>query len=687
MCGIFGGVFGGASALRETARLVQTIDGLFRLSESRGKEAAGLAIVNERALAIYKAAVPARKMIRSRAYRRYLRDAFDERASSLAFIGHSRLVTDGGRELNRNNQPVLTGGVVGVHNGIIVNHAQLWREHSALRRQFDVDSEIIVALLLAELERGTAMVAAAQRVFAELVGAASIAVLFADRDVLLLATNNGSLYHRGAPGVGFVFGSESYILSQFADRYAAEFDAAETRHLRPGQAALIDLQTLELTPFSLGQSAPDGIADGEAPPRREPRRVVYRAAPDPAPVPAPRSAAPIDVSRLEATYPYVALRSQLQRCVRCVLPETMPFVDFDDQGVCAYCRAHQPLTVRGHEALEELVRPHRRSDGAPDCIVGVSGGRDSIYGLHYLKTVLGMNPVAYTYDWGMVTDLARRNTSRICGQLGIEHILVSADIQQKRENIRVNVEAWLARPSLGTIPLFMAGDKAYFYYLNQVRQQLGLELAFLCENLLERTDFKTGFAGVPPVVIDRDHVYTLAWQHKLKLLRFYGSEFVRNPRYLNRSLVDSAKAFAYYYGIDRNYHNLYGYVPWDEGTIASTLLDQYGFERAEDTESLWRIGDGTAAFYNYIYYALAGLTENDTFRSNQIRNGALSRDVALDLIERENRPRVPSIQWYLSTIGLQRSVEEVIAIIERAPKRHAGAKQRHRQASSATQAK
>lgn len=364
------------------------------------------------------------------------------------------------------------------------------------------------------------------------------------------------------------------------------------------------------------------------------------------------------------------MRDRLKRCSRCVLPETMPFVDFDAEGVCAYCRAHQPISVRGHAALEALVAPHRRGDGRPDCIVGVSGGRDSIFGLHYLKTVLGMTPVAYTYDWGMVTDLARRNVSRICGRLGIEHILVSADIPKKREYIRTNVEAWLARPSLGTVPLFMAGDKAYFYYLNRARQQLGLKLAFLCENLLERTDFKTGFAGVAPVIHDRDHAYTLPMGHKLGLARFYGKEFLHNPRYLNRSLLDSAKAFAYYYLIKRDYHNLYGYIPWDEPTIAETLLGSYDFERAEDTESLWRIGDGTAPFYNYIYHTIAGMTENDTFRSNQIRNGAMTRSLALDLIERDNHPRFPSIQWYLKTIGVDRSVEDVLEAIETAPKRY-----------------
>jgi hypothetical protein len=110
-------------------------------------------------------------------------------------------------------------------------------------------------------------------------------------------------------------------------------------------------------------------------------------------------------------------------------------------------------------------------------------------------------------------------------------------------------------------------------------------------------------------------------------------------------------------------------VQWDEEEVASTLLGQYDFERAEDTESLWRIGDGTAAFYNYIYYAVAGMTENDTFRSNQIRQGVISREAALQLIDRDNRPRFASIQWYLSTIGLERTVAEVLELIERIPKR------------------
>ena len=73
---------------------------------------------------------------------------------------------------------------------------------------------------------------------------------------------------------------------------------------------------------------------------------------------------------------------------------------------------------------------------------------------------------------------------------------------------------------------------------------------------------------------------------------------------------------------------------------------------APDTTTTWRIGDGTAALYNYIYYTVAGFTEHDTFRSNQIREGQISRERALELFNVENQPRYQNIRWYLDTLGM-----------------------------------
>ena len=112
------------------------------------------------------------------------------------------------------------------------------------------------------------------------------------------------------------------------------------------------------------------------------------------------------------------------------------------------------------------VKPYRRNEG-PECIIPFSGGRDSCMGLHFAVNELGLRPITYTYDWGMVTDLARRNISRMTSQLGIENIIISANIAQKRKYIAKNLTAWLKSPDLAMLNILTAGDKHFFVILNE----------------------------------------------------------------------------------------------------------------------------------------------------------------------------------------------------------------------------
>ena len=81
----------------------------------------------------------------------------------------------------------------------------------------------------------------------------------------------------------------------------------------------------------------------------------------------------------------------------------MPFISFDANGVCNYCAHYSRIQVRGRDALFQTVEPFRKPGKQQDIVLGASGGRDSTYALHYAKEVLGLKPIAYTYDWGMVT--------------------------------------------------------------------------------------------------------------------------------------------------------------------------------------------------------------------------------------------------------------------------------------------
>jgi len=265
----------------------------------------------------------------------------------------------------------------------------------------------------------------------------------------------------------------------------------------------------------------------------------------------------------------------------------------------------------------------------------------------------------------MITDLGRRNQARMTGQLGVEHILISADIQKKREYVRKNVTAWLKDPQIGMIPLFMAGDKQYFYHLNKLRKETGIDLVIYAGNSLEKTHFKYGFANVREKN-DEKKTYDIGRLNSLKLLSYYTKNFVRNPKYWNSSLIDTMTAFVSSYGISKDYTYMFKYLPWSEKEIEKVLLGQYDWELSPDTRSSWRIGDGTASFYNYIYYVMTGLTENDTFRSNQIREGLITREEGYKLALEENSPRLESMLWYCDTIGLDSY--ETIKVINSAKK-------------------
>ncbi len=677
MCGIFGIIVRPPTRIAVDA-LRRSVRDLFLLSESRGKEAAGLAILLPDTIRVLKRPQPASEFIRTRAYERVFGDALRAAASAsgelalpLAVIGHSRLVTTGDEELHENNQPVITRHSVGVHNGIICNHERIWQTHIAEPRQAEVDTEALLRLIELHMERGASMIAAARQAFSAVKGTASIAALSAARDAVLLATNNGSLYVICDEAAGAIlFASERVILEQLLRKSAlrGRLSASSIRHFQAGDGLLVRPSDLSSYPFSL-RGEMNGASD--APSLERPRRIDDHRPQRPANgrtrVGGPGARAG-DASRIEKLVDEgMRLVPELRRCTRCILPETMPFIEYDAGGVCNFCRWFEPIRPAGHAALLEAVAPYRRAGSGAECLLALSGGRDSTYALHYVCRELGMRPVTYTYDWGMVTDLARRNQARICGQLGIEHILVSADIRRKRENIRKNVSAWLRRPDLGTVPLFMAGDKQFFYHANRLGKQLGLDLLVFSMNPLERTDFKTGFCGIARGG-SAGRFYGLGAWDRLRLGFYYARQFARNPAYLNSSLWDTLGAFGSYYFIPQRYLQFYHYVAWDEPTIERTLIDEYEWEVAPDTRSTWRIGDGTAAFYNYIYTVGAGFCENDTFRSNQIRQGLLDRDTALERVRVENRPRIESLRWYCDTIGVD--CAEALRVINGMPKRY-----------------
>jgi glucosamine--fructose-6-phosphate aminotransferase (isomerizing) len=603
MCGIFG-IIPGRSDQSASLRL------LANHARQRGRDSSGLIVCSDGIYGVKRADYDIKKLLK------LVRPSGTE-----VVLGHSRLITNG---LN-DNQPVFRSDILVIHNGIVVNDEDIWDELN-LVAQSDLDTEVIAGIVEKKLAEGIEINRISEQILSRCDGVVAAAIALPRLGKLVLISNNGSLY-LGCRGPSFMFASEEFPLQ--------EIGCSDIQQVR-GEAVILDI---------------------------------------------PISKCPIEISdyasRSEDLIPkFKFIKSEaallengvvnIKRCTKCILPETMPFIHFDEDGVCNYCNNYELRNnPRPKEQLFDLVEPYRRANGN-ECIVPFSGGRDSCYGLHLIVNELGMKPITYTYDWGMVTDLGRRNISRMCARLGVENIIVADDISKKRRNIRLNLSAWLKAPHLGMMALLTAGDKHFFRHVETVKRQTGVNLNLWGVNPLEVTHFKTGFLGIEPD-FEEKRVYShgVAKQLRYHLLRT--KAMTQSFGYFNRSLWDTLSGEYYRSFTEKNdYFHLFDYWRWEENEINDVLLNQYDWEMAPDTSTTWRIGDGPAALYNYVYYTVAGFTEHDTFRSNQIREGQISRARALKLVNDENQPRYQNIRWYLDTLGMD--FGDVIGVINNIPK-------------------
>lgn len=604
MCGIFGVIAKGVIKKKELKLLVKH-------SQQRGKDSSGLIFLKDNQFQICRADYNIDKLLsKIKPYK------------SPIVLGHSRLITNGLGD----NQPVVRGDVFVLHNGIIVNDEEIWKEIS-IEQKHQIDSEVIAAITIEHLSNGYDIGDLAGVIMSRCKGIVSCAVLIQNLGKIILISNNGSLYIGYKEDTTY-FASEKYPLTEI------ECDDISQIH-----------KSFKIIDISIPGNLNFNLKDFKARTENLIPKLIHN-------------------KSEEVLLEYNG--HNLKRCTKCILPETMPFIYFNEQGVCNYCLKYKPRNKpKPKEEIFKLVEPYRKESGL-ECIVPFSGGRDSCYGLHLVVKELGLRSLTYTYDWGMVTDLGRRNISRMCAELGVENIIVAADISLKRKNIRMNLEAWLKSPHLGMMVILTAGDKHFFQHIDEVKKQTGVKLNLWGFNPLETTHFKTGFLGIKPD-FEEERTYSTG---AMKQLRYHTKRFramSESLGYFNSSLWDTLSG-EYYRSIAKkdDYYHIFDYWLWDEELINSVLKNDYGWEVAPDTNTTWRIGDGTAAFYNYVFYTVAGFTEHDTFRSNQIREGQMTRERALELVADENRPRYQNIKWYLDTLGMD--FERVIKVVNSIPK-------------------
>lgn len=158
------------------------------------------------------------------------------------------------------------------------------------------------------------------------------------------------------------------------------------------------------------------------------------------------------------------MQKPITYCRRCVMPETKPDLLIDAEGVCNACRSYESRSEVDWDArsqqLEGILERYRSKDSSNyDCIVPVSGGKDSTYQVLRLLE-LGANPLCVTATTDSLSDIGRRNIENLKSR-GVDYIEVTTNPVVRRRMNRLALTSvgdisWPEHVKIFTIPIRLA---------------------------------------------------------------------------------------------------------------------------------------------------------------------------------------------------------------------------------------
>lgn len=321
-------------------------------------------------------------------------------------------------------------------------------------------------------------------------------------------------------------------------------------------------------------------------------------------------------------------QTPLVYCTRCIMPSTKPDLLMDAEGICSACRSYEQRAVvewgvRGL-ALDTLLDTYRSKAGYYDCIIPVSGGKDSTcQTIHMLER--GMNPLCVTATTDQLSDIGRRNIENL-KKLGVDYVEVTPNPVVRRKLNRIGLTqvgdiSWPEHVAIFTIPVRLA-------------VQLNVPLIVWGENS------QNEYGG--PAAAAADNVLTRRW-----LEEFGGMLGMRVTDIAGHEGIEQHHLIQYTYPTDEELARvgvtgifLGYYLSWD-GYSNALLAQAYGLETfptavegsAVNYENLDNIQTGIHDYFKFLKYGFGRATD---LLCMHIRRGRLRRENGIRIVQRHD---------------------------------------------------
>jgi len=317
--------------------------------------------------------------------------------------------------------------------------------------------------------------------------------------------------------------------------------------------------------------------------------------------------------------------NKMKRCSKCILPEIYPNIKYDDNGVCNYCKEHQKVQYLGSSKLEEELKQHKTNKGQYDCLVPISGGKDSTYVLYQLCKKFNMRALAFNYDNGLTHPLAQENVRNIANSLGVD--FVTKRNKKQKKYMSINLKAYLRKPVIGMVPMLCTGCR-YGIIGNafNIAKKYKIPMIVIGWGPIEDTPFK------------EEYLKGNSNSVKGGLLR----NLLRNPSYARPgNMIANVKDYFHNYQHVKDWNTVlkmlypgvrliqfYEYITHNPDKIQGILEKEVGW-KVPDKKDSWQWDCKIKLLQNYFYGKDVNFTATDGYLSALVREGYISRDEAL----------------------------------------------------------
>jgi hypothetical protein len=316
-------------------------------------------------------------------------------------------------------------------------------------------------------------------------------------------------------------------------------------------------------------------------------------------------------------------------------------------GICPFCRSDsRVINYKGEEKFIELLRRHRelsrQRNSKYDCIVPISGGKDSTYTLYRLVTTYGMRPLAFHYDNGFLDEQATRNLKKAVELLGVD-LVINTDRRLQERYLRHNFRALPKQPKISFGRLFgllcVGCAQGYGKSAEVLAKEHGISLVVQGGCPVEKD---LAFINpAEPGITGKSARLRLAFREFRELLTTPIFWDLRYPLNISRHLKSNRVLFNYAIGhipsrksaISREH--FFHYCKWDEKEIVETLETKLGWRRPPDRSSTTRFDCIIHLIVDAYCSKYLGISDKEMTYSLMVRRNMIDRAEALQRLEVE----------------------------------------------------